>query len=68
MFFKAHIHNYNMLSSYELLLPHHWLGLCFKHEHEFCMSFEAEQVCFTLAVFVNSGLKKREGGGGEKVM
>lgn len=24
------------------------------------MSFEAEQVCFTLAVFVNSGLKKKK--------
>lgn len=49
-----HVHNYNMLSSYESMMLYRWLGLCFKHEHEFYMSFEAEHVCFTLTVFVNN--------------
>ena len=49
-----YIHDYSMLSSHESLMPHRWLALCFKHEHEFFMSFEAELVCLTLTVFVNN--------------
>jgi len=57
VFFKAPAYHFNMPSSYEVLVPNHWLGLCFIHEDEFYMSFEAEMVCFTLAVFVDAELK-----------